>query len=339
MNASRSGSADVGILSRGEQLLELVDHQDQARRRGGRGLGWPARPGTRTAAGDGSDRELGQRRRLTRRGRQRPVHRHRVRGRQLGQLRRQLPQRATGRPDHPPRPPLRPRAQRARRQPRHQPRLQQRGLACTRLPGHQQDPRPVQPRRQLLHQLVCQLAAPVENPRVPFLKGHKTQIRAPGPHRAAARRGLSAQRRQHLRGRGVARAAATNSPRAGSARPSASASSPAVSLRAVRLMPRSRSLTDRGLRPAASASSSWVSPARAPQLPQQPAEPKHRMLCHRRHPLRRLLSRRHATRPGAEEPITTIVLARPPSPLPTASMPHQGGRSRSTIAFAPQEHR
>jgi hypothetical protein len=36
-----------------------------------------------------------------------------------------------------------------------------------------------------------------------------------------------------------------------------------VSLRAVRLIPRSKSLTDRGLRPAASASSSCVSPASA----------------------------------------------------------------------------
>ena len=52
------------------------------------------------------------------------------------------------------------------------------------------------------------------------------------------------------------RAAATNSSRAGPARPSASASSTAVSLRAVRLTPRSRSLTDRGLSFAASASSS-----------------------------------------------------------------------------------
>ena len=55
------------------------------------------------------------------------------------------------------------------------------------------------------------------------------------------------------------RAAATNSTRTCPFRLSASASITAVSLRAVRLIPRSRSLTDRGLRPAASASSSCVS--------------------------------------------------------------------------------
>jgi hypothetical protein len=57
------------------------------------------------------------------------------------------------------------------------------------------------------------------------------------------------------------RAAATNSTRTSAGRLSASASSTAVSLRAVRLIPRSRSLTDRGLMPAASASSSCVSRA------------------------------------------------------------------------------
>ena len=55
------------------------------------------------------------------------------------------------------------------------------------------------------------------------------------------------------------RAAAMNSVRGCPVRLSASASSPAVTLRAVRLTPRSRSLTDRGLTSAAAASSSWVS--------------------------------------------------------------------------------
>ena len=55
-------------------------------------------------------------------------------------------------------------------------------------------------------------------------------------------------------GTGRPAAAASNSARAGPARPSASASSRAVARRAVRLMPRSRSLTDRGLSLAASAS-------------------------------------------------------------------------------------
>jgi hypothetical protein len=54
------------------------------------------------------------------------------------------------------------------------------------------------------------------------------------------------------------RAADRNSSRAGPARPSAPASKTAVSLCALRWIPRSRSLTDRGLSPAASASSSCV---------------------------------------------------------------------------------
>ena len=69
------------------------------------------------------------------------------------------------------------------------------------------------------------------------------------------------------------RAAATNSDRAGSARPSAPASRTAVSWRAVRLMPRSRSLTDRGLTPAALASSACVSSASARSCRSNPANP------------------------------------------------------------------
>src|SRR6516165_4872469 len=67
------------------------------------------------------------------------------------------------------------------------------------------------------------------------------------------------------------RAAATNSSPAGPARPSAPASSTAVSLWAVRLMPRSRLLTDPVDNPAASASSSWVSPASARSCRNSPA--------------------------------------------------------------------
>ena len=59
----------------------------------------------------------------------------------------------------------------------------------------------------------------------------------------------------------------------GSARPNAPASSRAVSLRAVRLMPRSRSLTERGLRPADSASSSCVSLASTRSCRSNPANP------------------------------------------------------------------
>ena len=56
-------------------------------------------------------------------------------------------------------------------------------------------------------------------------------------------------------------AAARNPARSGPVSPSASASSRAVWLRAVRLMPRSRSLTVRVLSAAARASSCWLSPA------------------------------------------------------------------------------
>src|SRR5215471_14237549 len=67
------------------------------------------------------------------------------------------------------------------------------------------------------------------------------------------------------------RAAATNRSRTGPSSLSAPASNWAVSLCAVRLIPRSRSLTDRGDRPAASASSSWVSLASARSCRSSPA--------------------------------------------------------------------
>ena len=54
----------------------------------------------------------------------------------------------------------------------------------------------------------------------------------------------------------------------------AAASRTAVSWRAVRLMPRSRSLTDRGLTPAALASSSCVRPAPARSCRSNPANPE-----------------------------------------------------------------
>jgi hypothetical protein len=69
------------------------------------------------------------------------------------------------------------------------------------------------------------------------------------------------------------RAAPTNSSRAGPSRPSAPASSTAVSLRAVALIPRSRSLIARWLTAAASASSSWVSPASSRSRRNSPPNP------------------------------------------------------------------
>ena len=74
------------------------------------------------------------------------------------------------------------------------------------------------------------------------------------------------------RRRGPPRAAATNGTCTGPVRPSAPASSRAVSFRAVRLTPRSRSLTDRGLSPAASASSSCVSRASPRSCRNSPAK-------------------------------------------------------------------
>jgi len=68
------------------------------------------------------------------------------------------------------------------------------------------------------------------------------------------------------------RATASNCALAGPNRCRASASSRAVSLRGVRLTPRSRSLIDRGLRPAASASSSWVSRASVRCFRSRPAK-------------------------------------------------------------------
>ena len=95
----------------------------------------------------------------------------------------------------------------------------------------------------------------------------------PGWRRSAPARGAApADGRGRPGGRGGAppgaavgrlRAAAMNCSRSGAVRRRASASSSAVALRGVWLMPRSRSLTVRGLIPAAEASSSWVSPRSA----------------------------------------------------------------------------
>ena len=90
-------------------------------------------------------------------------------------------------------------------------------------------------------------------------------------------------------------AAATNNASADPARPSASASSSAVSLRAVRLMPRSRSLTDRGLSCAASASSSCVSRASARSCRSSPPKLSAACSATSQHPLRK-------ARPGNPPP-------------------------------------
>ena len=73
-------------------------------------------------------------------------------------------------------------------------------------------------------------------------------------------------------GAGRPRATASNSARAGSASRSAPASRRIVSRRGVVAMPRSRSLIDRGLKPVASASSSWVSRASVRSFRSRPAK-------------------------------------------------------------------
>ena len=127
------------------------------------------------------------------------------------------------------------------------------------------------------------------------------------------------------------RAAASNSARGGPARPSASASSRAVSLRAVRLMPRSRSLTDRGERLAASASSSWVSPGLGPQPPQQPPETRRSQLRHR--PIVPLPAPGPPPRPAPVRPAPATG-TRPPASL-QARCP-QAQRPASTQLAAPR---
>jgi hypothetical protein len=64
--------AALGVLTDGEQLLELVDDQDEAWRRAGCGIGLRARSRSRvrTAAGGSSQRMADQHRRLTWRRRQ-----------------------------------------------------------------------------------------------------------------------------------------------------------------------------------------------------------------------------------------------------------------------------
>ena len=108
------------------------------------------------------------------------------------------------------------------------------------------------------------------------------------------------------------RAAATNSDRAGSARPSAPASRTAVSWRAVRLMPRSRSLTDRGLTPAALASSCCVSRASARSCRSNPANPEVACSAMTAASPPPALSPPAATSTAREGPVPKIIQARRP---------------------------
>ena len=99
-----------------------------------------------------------------------------------------------------------------------------------------------------------------------------------------------------------------------------------MSLWAVRWMPRSRSLTDRGDRPAASASSSCVSPASARSCRSNPANPQARLLRHRPTPLKP--ARGH--RPGADR-------THAPKPTQTRSprhLPASASRGQQRIAGA-----
>ena len=92
-----------------------------------------------------------------------------------------------------------------------------------------------------------------------------------GRGRGERPRGRPPPGRHHVLGQAPPARAATNNSATAPGRPSARASNTAVSLRAVRLMPRSRSLTGRGLTPAASASSSCVSRVSARSRRSSPA--------------------------------------------------------------------
>ena len=105
--------------------------------------------------------------------------------------------------------------------------------------------------------------------------GERSGITRQGPGRRGgegSRRDAASGREHVLRPGPAPGPPPRTAPRTGPARPSASASRTAVSLWAVRLMPRSRSLTVRGLTPAASASSSWVSRASARSCRSNPAK-------------------------------------------------------------------
>ena len=229
------------------------------------------------------------------------------------------------RPDHPPRPPLRPRPQRTGRQPRHAtpPAAAKTCPTPTPRPPAGSPARPAAP----------QAAAPAGPParrvrRKPARPAPRTapapdtgRPATPGPasRRTSGRRGLRRRAASTSAAGTRPRAAATNNARAGSARPSAPASSSAVSLRAVRLMPRSRSLTDRGHRLAASASSSWVSLASARSCRSSPPNPSAGCSAMVWHPLRGSSSRR--AKLARAEAHTNVNQARSPPPSLLSGQP------------------
>jgi hypothetical protein len=176
----------VRVPDRGEQLLELVDHQDQARRDGGCGIGRPVGPvsvprpaAVRTACSTsiGASPGAADSDRYTETG---SVPASRPAALLVAAAdcpRAGSPAAATARtpgPGH--RPPAAASA-----------RVQQRGLPGPRLPGHQQDPRPVQPPVQPPDQLARQLTAPVEDRCIPLPERHQPQIRAPWLRRSISR--------------------------------------------------------------------------------------------------------------------------------------------------------
>ena len=245
--------------------------------------GRPVRPGVRAAFGGAPRRLPGQHRRLVRRRRQRPVHRHRIDARHLGQVHRQLPQRAGRGPDHSPRPPLRSRPQPAGRQARHEPRPQQRRLARPRLPGYQQDPRPVQPLREPAHQAIGQLVASVEQPGVPLLERHEPQVgaaRCGQARRWIFRRRGFVQGRQHICGRDAA-AGGRHEQRAGRLGQAERAGQQLGGVLAGGAVDAPLEVTDRSRAQARRLGQFLLGqPGLGPQLPQQAAEPQRKLLGH-----------------------------------------------------------
>ena len=270
------------------------------------------------------------------------VHRNRIGAGHRGQLHRQLPQRTARGPDHPPRPPLRPRAQRAGRQPRHQPRLQQRGLAGPRLPGHQQDPRPVQPPGQPPDQLARQLSAPVENRRVPLPERHQPQIRAPRPHRATARHqtlrrrtSLPSRGRQHLRGRDApaGRRDEQAAHRLGQAQ---SAGQQHRGVLAGRAADAPLQVTDRPRGQGRRLGQLLLGqPRLGPQLSQQPGETQTRLLRHGPNAPRTPTARRPTPTPSDAGKNPAATLRRPAPPRHLGSSPPQPRSTSSTRPPSP----
>ena len=188
----------------GEQLLELVDHQQQPARSSLISLGraairFASRPGWPGQGGlPGGEREP------VRIGGQASAHRRRVRPRQRRHPQRQLIQRRPGRGEHHARPRRRSRrgGQPILADPRQHPGPQQRRLPRARRPGHHQQPRARQQPRHPVQHLGGGRFPAEEPPRVLLPERGEPAVRRTG-HRSRPRPRARGDR-QDLRGRDVA---------------------------------------------------------------------------------------------------------------------------------------